>query len=62
MYEQKELQKDADYFMRSPKTMMKYLDGEIELDKGLFKITDIDFETKALPTKLPTKIATGYIK
>lgn len=44
-YDKKDIVKDANYFMSSPKTTMKYLDGELELDKGQFKISDIDFET-----------------
>lgn len=45
MYNKAELKNDANYFMSSPKTNMKYLDGEVELDKGLFRIFDVDFET-----------------
>lgn len=45
-YEKKNLPKDAKLFMSSPKTKMKLLDGEVELDKGVFRIFDIDFETE----------------
>lgn len=44
-YSKDKLPEDTNYFMSRPKTTMKFLDGMIELDNGLFRISEVDFET-----------------
>mgnify|MGYP003887292723 FL=1 len=44
-YNQANLETDALDFMKKPQTIMSFLDGELELNNGDFKIQNIDFET-----------------